>query len=38
MNDFEFWVQVRRGLIQIAKAVLKRWGWGGLVVLLTGKE
>ena len=38
MTDFDFWLTLRRHVIAIAKAVCKRYGWSGLVVLLTGKE
>ena len=38
MNDFDFWLQIRRATIAIARAICKRYGWTGLVVLLTGKE
>ena len=38
MTDLAFWLTLRRHVIAIAKAVAKRYGWDGLVVLLTGKE
>ena len=37
MNDLTFWLEIRRHVIALAKAVAKRYGWAGLVVLLTGK-
>jgi hypothetical protein len=38
MTDAEFWLEVRRGLITIGKAIARRYGWHGLVVLLGCKE
>lgn len=33
-SEREFWLEVRRGLITIARAIAKRYGWHGLVILL----
>ena len=38
MTELDFWLQVRRHLLGIAAAICKRYGWGGLIVLLTGKD
>ena len=37
VTDLAFWLTLRRHVVAIAKAIAKRYGWGGLVVLLTGK-
>ena len=37
MSDVDFWVEVRRGLITIGRALLCRYGWRGLIVILNGK-
>lgn len=37
-DDLAFWAELRRHIIGIAKALAKRYGWDGLVILLTGKE
>ena len=38
MTDLDFWLQIRRHALGIAAAICKRYGWTGLVVLLTGRE
>ena len=37
MTELAFWLQIRRHILGIANAVCKRYGWKGLIVLLTGK-
>lgn len=34
MNDYDFWQQIRRAAITIARAVFKRYGSAGLLILL----
>jgi len=38
IDDLGFWLEIRRHLLGIAHAICKRYGWQGLIVLLTGKE
>lgn len=34
MDEREFWQEIRRGLITIARAVAKRYGHNGLIIVL----
>jgi hypothetical protein len=34
LNEDDFWKEVRRALIILARAVAKRYRWTGLIILL----
>lgn len=38
MSETDFWVEIRRGLITIARALMLRLHWRGLMIVLTGKN
>ena len=38
IDDLGFWLEIRRHLLAIGVAIFRRYGWKGLVLLLTGKE
>jgi hypothetical protein len=34
ISEDDFWKEVRRGLVIVARAVAKRYRWTGLIILL----
>jgi hypothetical protein len=38
MSDYEFAMELRRGLLQIATALAKKWGCWWLRMVLTGED
>ena len=37
MTDSEFWCEIRRGLLTIARALYLRYGWRGGILIFGGK-
>jgi hypothetical protein len=38
MSDYEFWLEIRRALITIGRALIKRYDCAAILILLFGRD